>query len=98
MPAYAYAMNVNYSREMVRDFHEVKIKYADLTIKKLEEVVGNDLIPFSVSDEDEQFGDSYVVTWHVLRPETDAEMNSRIVKAEKYNAARAEFIAKVKGK
>lgn len=92
MPAYAYAIHVNYNREKVREEHE-KIVSPPLTVDKLAQIVGD--AKFSIRDHDEaQFSGDYVVSWTTNRDETDKEMNARIQKGEEYNRKRREFLGK----
>jgi hypothetical protein len=89
MSAYAYAIKVNYEREIVSEYHQNQIN-APLTVDKIAKVVGE--ASFTIEEGDTVFDDSYTVSWYTQRLETDEEMQKRIEKGEKYNSDREEFL------
>jgi hypothetical protein len=82
MPAYAYPITVNYSKQKITTSHKKILDDCNLTIDTLKNIVGNN--SFSFGTEDEHFWTNTCIYWTTERDETDQEQAQRISKEESY--------------
>jgi hypothetical protein len=78
-----YQININYGYELIKKEHTKKLECSKLNVKNLAAIVGDS--NFSIVDSDEQFENSYIITWYTYRLESTKEREQRINKAEEYN-------------
>jgi len=79
MPAYAYAITIDYKRSYKNIDVRYDVEENHLTLDMLKPLVGGDR--FTVQSG--EWGD-YIITVHTKVLEPDAEYNKRIAKAEAY--------------
>lgn len=81
MPAYAYAITIKRKKQTLRfdERHEIA---PPLTLEKLAPIVGGNT--FTIQENDEIFSDTYILTVHKNRLETDEERKARIDREKRY--------------
>lgn len=81
MPAYAYPIPIKRKKQIIQydERHEIA---PPLTIALLAPIVGDS--PFTIRDNDEQFSNSYILTVHKNRLETDEEQKMRVNREKRY--------------
>lgn len=82
MPAYAYAITINYGKQKIQTNHKALLPDGAMTVEQLKEIVGNN--SFCFGTEDEHFWTNTYVYWTSYRDETDEEQAARIAKEEAY--------------
>ncbi|UYZ60067.1 hypothetical protein [Hymenobacter latericus] len=80
MPAFAYPIKINRSKEVIPATFTEYTDSTRLTLKELEPIVGAN--PFSVSEDTS----GYRIEVYATRLETDEEYNARISRQEAYMA------------
>ena len=83
MPAYAYKININYGYELIKTNNEKIIDSSNLTIKKLQDILGDN--KFSINFNDEPFNNNYIIKWVTYKLESMEERQNRIAKYDAYN-------------
>jgi len=82
MPAYAYAIKINYEKQKVQTSHKALLPDKAINIEQLQEIVGHNTFVFVA--EDTNFSQDIYVCWNSYRDETDEEQAARIAKEESY--------------
>lgn len=81
MPAYAYPITIKRKKQLISfdERHEIA---PPLTLELLAPIVEDNA--FTIQEDDAQFSNSYILTVHKSRLETDEEQTARIDKEKRY--------------
>ena len=83
MPAYAYSITIKRKKQTLNFDERYEIE-PPLTLEKLAPIVGGNT--FTIQEDDEIFSNTYILTVHKNRLETDEEQKTRVDREKRYMA------------